>query len=58
MEEIEMEEIKLKNNSLGIKVYVIGKPDIEHMPKEEHDLFIKTMTSIVLENLEKLQGIK
>ena len=58
MEEITMEEIRLKNNSLGIKVFVVGKPDIEHMPEEEYDLFIQSLTLIVREHFEKLQGIK
>ena len=35
-----MEEIEVKDNPLGIKVFVVGKPDIEHMPKEEFDLFV------------------
>lgn len=58
MEEIKMEEIKLKYNPLGIKVYAVGKPDIEHMPKEEYDLFVQSLTLIVREHFEKLQGVK
>ena len=53
-----MEEIEVKDNPLGIKVFVVGKPDIEHMPEEEYDLFIQSLTLIVREHFEKLQGIK
>ena len=30
-----MEEIEVKRNPLGIKVLVVGKPDIEHMTEDE-----------------------
>ena len=30
-----MEEIEVKRNPLGIKVFVVGKPDIEHMTEVE-----------------------
>ena len=29
-----MEEIEVKRNPLGIKVFVVGKPDIEHMTED------------------------
>lgn len=32
-----MEEIEVKDNPLGIKVYAVGRPDIDHMPEEEFD---------------------
>ena len=30
-----MEEIEVKRNPLGIKVFVVGKPDIDHMTEDE-----------------------
>ena len=53
-----MEEIKLKYNPLGIKVYAVGKPDIEHMPEEEFDLFVSSLELRVSEYFEKLQNSK
>lgn len=53
-----MEEIEVKDNSLGIKVFVVGKPDIEHMPKEEFDLFVSSLELRVSEYFEKLQNCK
>ena len=33
-----MKEIELKNNPLGIRVYAVGEPDLDHMPEEEYKL--------------------
>lgn len=55
---IELEEIEVKDNSLGIKVFVVGKPDIEHMPEEEFDLFVSSLELRVSEYFEKLQNSK
>ena len=53
-----MEEIEVKDNPLGIKVYVVGKPDIEHMSEEEIDLFVSSLELRVSEYFEKLQNSK
>lgn len=42
-----MEEIKVKNNTLGLKVYTIGEPQTSG---EEYDLLVSTF----LDGLEKL----
>ena len=44
-----MEEIEVKNNPLGVKVYVTNKPSITAMPKEQFDLFISSLTDYVVE---------
>ena len=33
-----MKEIELKNNPVGIKIYAVGEPDIDHMHEEEYNL--------------------
>lgn len=38
-----MKEIELKNNPLGIKVYAVGEPDLEHMTEEEYNLFASSL---------------
>ena len=38
-----MEEIEVKRNPLGIKVFVVGKPDIEHMTEDEYGLFVSSL---------------
>ena len=57
-EVIKLEEIEVKDNPLGIKVFVVGKPDIEHMPEEEFDLFVSSLELRVSEYFEKLQNSK
>ena len=54
-EVIKLEEIEVKDNPLGIKVFVVGKPDIEHMPEEELDLFVSSLELRVSEYFEKLK---
>ena len=38
-----MKEIEVKNNPLGIRVYTVGEPDIDHMTEEEYDLFASSL---------------
>lgn len=57
-EVIKLEEIEVKDNPLGIKVFVVGKPDIEHMPEEEFDLFVSSLELRVSEYFEKLKESK
>lgn len=53
-----MEEIKVRNNPLGIKVFVVGKPDIEHMTEEQYDLFVSSLELRMSEYLEKSKEVK
>ena len=48
-----MEEIEVKRNPLGIKVFVVGKPDIEHMTEDEYGLFVSSLEMRMNEYLEK-----
>ena len=38
-----MKEIEVKNNPLGIRVYTVGEPDIDHMTEEEYTLFASSL---------------
>ena len=38
-----MKEIEVKNNPLGIRVYAVGEPDIDHMTEEEYNLFASSL---------------
>ena len=43
-----MKEIELKNNPLGIRVYAVGEPDIDHMTEEEYNLFASSLAMRML----------
>ncbi len=53
-----MEEIEVKNNPLGIKVYAVGRPDFEQMSKEEYYLFVSSLELQMSEYYEKQKGNK
>lgn len=53
-----MEEIEVKDNPLGIKVYAVGRPDIEHMSEEEYRLFVSSLELRMSEYFEKLKENK
>ena len=53
-----MEEIEVNDNSLGIKVYVNGIPDINKMPEQEFGLFVSSLELRMSEYFEKLQNCK
>ena len=38
-----MKEIVVKDNPLGIKVYAVGEPDIDHMTEEEYNSFASSL---------------
>ena len=38
-----MKEIEVKDNPLGIKVYAVGEPNIDHMTEEECNLFASSL---------------
>ena len=48
-----MEQIVLKNNRLGLKVYINGTPDISLMPKAEYSLLVSELELNVATLIEK-----
>lgn len=48
-----MEEIEVKDNPLGIRVFVNGKPNISNMPEEEFNLFVSSLELRMSEYFEK-----
>ena len=48
-----MKEIEVKNNPLGIKVYAVGEPDLDHMPEEEDNLFASSLAMRINEYITK-----
>ena len=48
-----MEEIFVKDNPLGIKVYAVGRPSIEQMSEEEYGVFVSSLELRMSEYLEK-----
>ena len=51
-----MKEIELKNNPLGIKIYTVGEPDIDHMSEEEYDLFASSLAMRINDYISKQKG--
>lgn len=49
---------EVKRNPLGIKVFVVGKPDIEHMTEDEYVLFVSSLEMRMNEYLEKTKESK
>ena len=43
-----MEEVKIKNNPLGLKIYINGVPDISQIPKDLMDAIIDALTKQVI----------
>ena len=48
-----LKEIELRNNPLGIKVYAVGEPDLDHMPEEEYNLFASSLTMRINDYITK-----
>lgn len=48
-----MKEIEVKNNPLGIRVYTVGKPDIDHMTEEEYNLFASSLAMRINDYIAK-----
>ena len=48
-----MKEIEVKNNPLGIKVYAVGEPDIDHMTEEEYTLFASSLAMRINDYITK-----
>ena len=48
-----LKEIELKNNPLGIKVYAVGEPDLDHMTEEEYNLFASSLAMRINDYITK-----
>lgn len=48
-----LKEIELKNNPLGIRVYAVGEPDIDHMTEEEYSLFASSLAMRISDYITK-----
>ena len=48
-----MKEIELKNNPLGIKIYAVGEPGIDHMTEEEYNLFASSLAMRISDYITK-----
>ena len=55
---MKLEEIEVKRNPLGIKVFDVGKPDIDHMTEDEYGLLISSLEMRMNEYLEKMKESK
>lgn len=53
-----MKEIELKNNPLGIRVYAVGEPDLDHMPEEEYNLFASSLALYINDYITKSEHDK
>lgn len=48
-----MEEIEVRYNPLGVKVFINGRPDVNNMTEEEYDLFTSSLELRMSEYFEK-----
>ena len=48
-----MKEIEVKDNPLGIKVYAVGEPDIDHMTEDEFNLFASSLAMRINDYITK-----
>ena len=48
-----MNEIEVKDNPLGIKIYAVGEPDIDHMTEEEYNLFASSLALYINDYVTK-----
>lgn len=48
-----MKDIEVKNNPLGINVYAVGEPNIDHMSEEEYDLFASSLAMRINDYITK-----
>ena len=53
-----MKEIEVKDNPLGIRVYVVGEPDIDHMSEEEYNLFASSLALYINDYVTKSEHDK
>ena len=48
-----MQEIELKKNDTGLKIYINGIPDAHLLPETEKNLFISQMEIIIYDMFQK-----
>ena len=48
-----MKEIEVRDNPLGIRVYAVGEPDIDHMTEEEYSLFASSLAMRINDYITK-----
>ncbi len=48
-----LKEIELKNNPLGIRIYAVGEPDIDHISEEEYMLFASSLAMRIDDCMKK-----
>ena len=48
-----MQEIELKKNDIGLKIYINGIPDAHLLPETEKNLFISQMEIIIYDMFQK-----
>ena len=48
-----MKEIEVRDNPLGIRVYAVGEPDIDHMTEEEYTLFVSSLAMQINEYITR-----
>ena len=53
-----MKEIELKSNPLGIRVYAVGEPDLNHMSEEEYNLFASSLALYINDYVTKSEHDK
>ena len=53
-----MKEIEVKDNPLGIRVYAVGEPDIDHMTEEEYSLFASSLALYINDYVTKSEHDK
>ena len=53
-----MKEIEVKDNPLGIRVYAVGEPDIDHMSEEEYNLFASSLALYINDYVTKSEHDK
>ncbi len=53
-----LKEIELKNNPLGIRVYAVGEPDLDHMSEEEYNLFASSLALYINDYVTKSEHDK
>lgn len=50
-----LKEIELKNNPLGIKIYAVGEPDLDHMSDDEYNLFASSLALYINDYITKFE---
>lgn len=48
-----LKEIEVKDNPLGIRIYAVGEPNIDHMTEEEYTIFTSSLALQINEYIKK-----